>query len=173
MRYIKVVLLVLIFFFFAIFVVQNHGILGQDVAFRLNLFVIPPLESIPLPLYFIVLIALVLGALVCVLFLAGDRIKMTFALHRANKRINVLEQEVAQLRAIPLTGSAYKALPEAGDTHKDVRSKAASRAAPTVIAPEETASGEKPAEADTNGKSAADNYNNSASSDSPEPKSGD
>lgn len=107
MRYIKVILLVLIFFFFAIFVVQNHGLLGQEISFRLDLIVIPPLESIPLPLYLVLLVTLVLGAFICVLFLAGDRIKMTFALHRANKRINVLEQEVASLRALPLTGE-YK-----------------------------------------------------------------
>ncbi len=112
MRYIKVVLLVLIFFLFAVFVVQNHAVLGQDVAFHLNLFVLPPFESIPLPLYFVMLMALLLGALVCVLFLAGDRIKITFALRRARKKINTLEREVAQLRAIPLTGNAYKALDE-------------------------------------------------------------
>ena len=144
MRYIKVVLLVLIFFFFAIFVEQNHGILGQDVAFQLNLFVIPPLESIPLPLYFIVLIALVLGALVCVLFLAGDRIKMSFAMHRANKRINVLEQEVAQLRAIPLTGNAYKALPEADDA--EISPPSSVKTTPPVIVAEAAPDAPKPSD---------------------------
>lgn len=109
MRYIKIVLLVLIFFFFAIFIIQNNELLGQNISFRLDLFVIPPLESIPLPLYFVVLITLLLGALVCVLFLAGDRIKMSFVLRRANKRINLLEHEVASLRALPLTENAYRA----------------------------------------------------------------
>lgn len=109
MRYIKVVLLVLVFFFFAIFIAQNHSLLGQDISFRLNLFVVTPLESIPMPLYFVLLITLILGAFVCVLFLAGDRIKMSFALYKANKRINVLEQEVNSLRALPITDKEYKA----------------------------------------------------------------
>ena len=109
MRYIKVVLLVLVFFFFAIFIAQNHSLLGQSVSFRLNLLVVTPLESIPMPLYFVLLITLILGALVCVLFLAGDRIKMSFALYKANKRINVLEQEVNSLRALPIADKKYKA----------------------------------------------------------------
>lgn len=109
MRYIKVVLLFIIFFFFAIFVVQNHAGLGQNVSFRLDLFVIPPWESIPLPFYVVLLITLLLGAFICVFFLATDRIKISFALHKAQKRINILEQEVASLRAIPLTEKTYKA----------------------------------------------------------------
>ena len=113
MRYIKVLLLVLIFFFFAVFVVQNNAVLGQKVSFCLDLFMMPPLESIPLPLYFVLLTALLLGALVCLLFLAGDRIRMSMALRRAKKKIGVLEREVAQLRAIPLSGKeSCKALEE-------------------------------------------------------------
>lgn len=134
MRYIKVVLLVLIFFFFAIFVAQNHGLLGQDISFRLDLFVIPPLESIPMPLYFVMLIALVLGALVCVLFLAGDRIKMTFAMHRANKRINLLEQEVASLRALPLTGEYKTVSDKIQPVHSDGKPAPSAPAAMTSAA---------------------------------------
>ena len=102
MRFIKVFLLVLIFFFFTCFVSQNHTVLGQNLSFRLDFFVLPVYESIPLPLYFIVLIAFLVGALVCLLILLGDRLRAGFALRKARKRINVLEQEVALLRALPL-----------------------------------------------------------------------
>ncbi len=108
MRFIKVLLLVLIFFFFTIFVIQNHAVLGQSLSFRLDFFVLPVYESIPLPMYFIVLIAFLTGGLVCLLILLGDRIKVAFALHKARKRVNVLEQEVTMLRALPLKEGSLK-----------------------------------------------------------------
>ena len=108
MRFIKVLLLVLIFFFFTIFVIQNHAVLGQSLSFRLDFFVLPVYESIPLPMYFIVLIAFLTGGLVCLLILLGDRIKVAFALHKARKRVNVLEQEVTLLRALPLKEGSLK-----------------------------------------------------------------
>lgn len=116
MRFIKIFLLVLIFFVFAVFVLQNHTVLGEDISFRFDVFVWPPFESIPLPMYFIVLAAFFIGAFICLLFLAGDRIKALFALRRAHKRIRVLEQEVASLRALPLTPRAYKADSNKTDT---------------------------------------------------------
>lgn len=128
MRYIKVMLLFIVFFFFATFVVQNHTSLGQNISFRLDLFVFPPCETIPLPFYIVLLITLLLGAFICVFFLAGDRIKMTFALHKAQKRINILEQEVASLRALPLTEKTYKAPTDASDA----------KSSTTVLAPSTT-----------------------------------
>ncbi|MBQ4132143.1 MAG: LapA family protein, partial [Desulfovibrionaceae bacterium] len=72
-------------------------------------------------------VTLFLGALVSVLFLASDRIRMSMAVRRARKRIAVLEREVAQLRAIPL--KPLKALEEGRpEPEKEVSS------APGVIA---------------------------------------
>lgn len=102
MRFIKVFLLVLVFFLFTVFVIQNNEVLGQNISFKFDIFFLPHLQSIPLPVYFILLIAFFVGALVCLLFLFSDRVKNFFALHKAKKRIQVLENEVTSLRTLPL-----------------------------------------------------------------------
>lgn len=102
MRFIKVFLLVLVFFLFTVFVTQNNEVLGQNISFKFDMFFLPHLQSIPLPVYFILLISFFIGALVCLLFLFSDRVKNFFALHRAKKRIQVLENEVTSLRTLPL-----------------------------------------------------------------------
>ena len=50
MRYIKVFLLVLVFFFVMMFFVQNQGSFSDPVVLRLDLLFLTPMESIPMPL---------------------------------------------------------------------------------------------------------------------------
>ena len=51
MRYIKVFLLVLIFFIVMMFFVQNQASFADPVVLKLDLLVMEPIETIPLPLY--------------------------------------------------------------------------------------------------------------------------
>ena len=62
MRYIKVLLLVLLIFFSLVFFFQNQTALSTAMTLKLNLFFVPEMTSIPLPFYFIVIVAFFVGA---------------------------------------------------------------------------------------------------------------
>lgn len=102
MRYIKVLLLVLVFFVTMMFFVQNHEILGQTVTLKLDFFFNPAMSSIPLPFYFMILGAFVLGAVATFALLVYDRLRLANNLRKANRRIKALEKEVNSLRTLPL-----------------------------------------------------------------------
>ena len=65
MRYIKALVLVLIFFVAMIFLFQNQASLSQTLSFRLDLLFMPAMTSIELPFYFVLLAAFLLGAILC------------------------------------------------------------------------------------------------------------
>ena len=90
MRYIKVFLLVLVFFFVMMFFVQNQGSFSDPVVLRLDLLFLTPMESIPMPLYSLMLICFALGALM----LMWDRMTATGCLAGARRRITSLEKQL-------------------------------------------------------------------------------
>ena len=110
MRFIRVFLAILIFFLAVIFVVQNSDFLGETVQLRMDLFVLPVQKTIPLPFYFIVLVAFLLGGLLAIAFLLLDRIRLGLGLTSARRRIKHLERELNNLRTLPLTTGSSNAL---------------------------------------------------------------
>ena len=64
----------------------------------LNLFFMEPMSSIPLPLYFMLIAAFALGALLSVCFLVWDKMHGTARFMKARWRINQLEREVEKLQ---------------------------------------------------------------------------
>ena len=84
MRYIKVLLLVLLIFFSLVFFFQNQTALSTAMTLKLNLFFVAEMTSIPLPFYFIVIVAFFVGALLAVALLLWD--KMT--IDRKSTRLN-------------------------------------------------------------------------------------
>lgn len=72
MRYIKVLLLAIVFLSCSRILFQNQGPLSQDMVLTLHLFFIPPMHSIPLPFYFLVIAAFALGSLLTLSFLVWD-----------------------------------------------------------------------------------------------------
>ena len=102
MRFVKVLVLVLVFFISMMFFVQNNAVLSQAVTLKLDLFFDTAWSSIELPFYFMVLCAFLLGALCTMLMLMVSRLRAGAALRRANKRIRVLEKELNSLRNLPL-----------------------------------------------------------------------
>lgn len=102
MRFVKVLVLVLVFFISMMFFVQNNAVLSQTVTLKLDLFFDTAWSSIELPFYFMVLCAFLLGALLTMLLLMISRMRAGAALRRANKRIRVLEKELNSLRNLPL-----------------------------------------------------------------------
>ena len=99
MRYIKVLLLVLIFFVSMIFLFQNQETLGKDMTLRLHLFFLSPLQPLSLPTYFILLAGFLLGALVATALLLWEKISLSAKLMKAQWHIRNLEKEVAKYAA--------------------------------------------------------------------------
>lgn len=98
MRYVKVLLLVLLIFFSLVFFFQNQAPLSTAMTLKLNLFFIPEMTSIPLPFYFIVIVAFFVGALLAVALLVWDKMHLTARYMKAKWRVSALEREVAKLK---------------------------------------------------------------------------
>ena len=94
MRYIKVFLLVIVFFFVMMFFVQNQSSFADPVVLRLDLLFMPPKESIPLPLYSLMLICFALGALMVLLMLMWDRMAASSHLAGARRQVKSLEKQL-------------------------------------------------------------------------------
>jgi ATP adenylyltransferase len=99
MRYIKVLLLVLIFFISMLFLFQNQETLGKDMALQLNLFFLPPMKPAALPTYFILLAGFLLGALFAMALLLWDKLALSTRLMKAQWKVRNLEKEVARYAA--------------------------------------------------------------------------
>lgn len=98
MRYLKVLLLALFIFFAVLFFIQNQAPLSQQMSLTLNLFFIPPFESIPLPFYFVVVGAFVIGCLLSALWLLWEKFNASARLMKRKWKIAALEKELAQTR---------------------------------------------------------------------------
>lgn len=97
MRFLKVLILVVAIFLALVFLFQNQTALSQDMVLTLNLFFVPPMSSIPLPFYFLIIAGFVLGALLSICFLVWDKVHNSARLMKARWRIGQLEREVASL----------------------------------------------------------------------------
>lgn len=100
MRYIKVLLLVLVFFLSMIFFFQNQEALSKEMVLKLNLFFTPPMASIPLPFYFLVLASFLLGSFVAFIALVWDKMHLSARHMKATWRVRTLEKEVTALKAV-------------------------------------------------------------------------
>ena len=96
MRYIKVLLLVILFFLVMMFFVQNQGAFSQAVPLKLDLLFLPPVESAPMPFYTLLIICFVLGALCILAMLMWERVSLSANLTVANMRVRSLEKELAK-----------------------------------------------------------------------------
>jgi hypothetical protein len=95
MRYLKVLLLVLAFFFSMLFLFQNQEILAREMPLKLDLFFLPPMQPTPLPTYFILLAGFLLGALCAMALLVWDKLALSAKLMKARWKIRDLEKELA------------------------------------------------------------------------------
>jgi len=99
MRYIKVLLLVLIFFVSMLFLFQNQETLSRNMALSLNLFFLPPMKPVTFPTYFVVLASFLLGALLIMAWLLWDKLALAAKLMKAEWKVRKLEKEVAKYEA--------------------------------------------------------------------------
>lgn len=98
MRYLKVLLLAVFFFLAMIFFFQNQQPLSQQTELGLNLFFIPPMKSIPLPFYFIVIAAFFVGCIMTLSLLLWDKFTIGARLVKAKWQVSSLERQVNTLQ---------------------------------------------------------------------------
>ena len=98
MRYVKVLLLAILFFLALVFFFQNQNALSQNLVLTLNLFFLPSMASIPLPFYFMVVAAFFVGAVLALGFLVWDKVNLSARLMKSKWRVSSLEREVEKLR---------------------------------------------------------------------------
>jgi len=109
MRFIKVLLLVVVFFLCMVFFQQNTAELSQAITLKVDL-LYQSWETIPLPIYFLILGAFVFGAFAVTFFFLLERVRLGSAIRKARKQLKKLEKEVNALRTNPLDEKAN--LPE-------------------------------------------------------------
>lgn len=97
MRYLKVLGLVALFFFSMLFFVQNHEILIQELALELKVFGWH-YQTEAVPFYLLILMAFVVGSLLCTLYFFLERVRLSKQCKQLRKEVDTLEREVASLR---------------------------------------------------------------------------
>ncbi|MBN2141357.1 MAG: LapA family protein [Desulfovibrionaceae bacterium] len=106
MRYLKIVLLVLFFVISMIFFIQNNDILSQKIVLGLNVLFLD-LHSAEMPLYFMILAAFLLGAILTTAHFLVEKLRLSNQLRTCRARLSGLEEEVNSLRNLPLDEQSY------------------------------------------------------------------
>ena len=96
MRYIKVLLAIVFFYFVMLFFVQNQDALSQTMQLKLDLMFIPPMQSLPLSFYMLALICFLLGGICTLIMLLWDRLTMSAQLSGNRRRLKAAEKEAAK-----------------------------------------------------------------------------
>ena len=95
MRYLKVLLLVLVFFLVMLFFVDNQAAFTAKFPLTLDLRVIPAFTTAtPVPCYFMLLGAFLIGGLLTLAMLLWDRLSLSARLGVSKVRANSLERDV-------------------------------------------------------------------------------
>ncbi|MBR5734530.1 MAG: hypothetical protein IKX79_03180 [Desulfovibrionaceae bacterium] len=95
MRYLKVLILVLIFFLVMLFFVDNQAAFTTPFQLTLNPRFMDPLTTkTPVPCYYLLLASFVLGGLITLAMLIWDRVSCTARLSLAKLRASSLEKDL-------------------------------------------------------------------------------
>lgn len=112
MRYIKVLILAVFFFLALVFFFQNQIALSQKIPLTMDLFFIPPFTSIPLPFYFLVVGAFLVGCLLSLCWLLWDKfstsaklVKTRWKLQSSEAALARVNKELEKYKAIPAVTS--------------------------------------------------------------------
>jgi hypothetical protein len=111
MRYVKVLLFIVFFYFVMLFFVQNQEALSQSTSLKLDVMFLPPMESIPLSFYILMLISFLLGGVYALLMLIWDRLTLCAQLGAARRRADSDRKELD--KALETTESVRKDLDSA------------------------------------------------------------
>lgn len=136
MRYVKVLVLAVFLFLALIFFFQNQAALSQQMEMSLNLFFLPPMQSIPLPFYFIVIAAFFVGCVLSLFWLAWDKVLSSSKLMKTKWQVSRLQTDVDKLQKQLL--DAHEKLSRMQDAPKEAQvelRKSDPRALPSSDAP--------------------------------------
>ena len=111
MRYVKMLLLLALFFLTVVLLAQNMEALSAPLGLSLALFG-TVLFDVQQPIYLYLLTLAVAGSTICTLYFLCEKIRLSRELSRSGKKINDLEQEVNSLRNLPLEGGGFNGEPE-------------------------------------------------------------
>jgi len=114
MRYVKMLLVLALFFLSMVMFAQNMETLNAPLALSMELFG-TVIFAWAQPMYIALLSLFVLGGLICTLYFLCEKIRLTREVSQANKKIASLEQEVNSLRNLPLDDNNYSAETESKD----------------------------------------------------------
>ena len=104
MRYVKALLVILLFVLGLTFFLQNSQIFTATLSVRFEVMDWGG-RSQPIPLYMFMVLAFLVGGLITLLYLAADKIKLHRELKRRKSRIGSLEKELSSLRNMSLEQS--------------------------------------------------------------------
>lgn len=96
MRYLKVLVLVMLIFVIMMFFVQNQTSFASTVILKIDMFFFPLMESMPLPLYAIMLMSFAVGALLVLAMLIWDRMTLSGRLISTRYKANGLEKQLVK-----------------------------------------------------------------------------
>jgi len=96
MRYIKVLLAIVFFYFVMVFFVQNQESLSQTMQLKLDLMFAPPMKSMPLSFYMLALICFLAGGICTLFILLWDRLSISASLSGNRRRLKTMEKELAK-----------------------------------------------------------------------------
>lgn len=123
MRFIKVLLLLVLFVFGLLFFVQNSAVLGSELKLQFDLYYNDlKWTSDGVPFYFVILAAFAVGMLFATCCLLIDRIRLGCALMSQKRALRNLENALARQGGaqskdavvLDATGSQVKELPQKG-----------------------------------------------------------
>jgi putative membrane protein len=101
MRYVKALLVILLFVFGLTFFLQNSQVFTATLSVRFEVLDWGG-RSGPIPFYMYLLLAFLVGGLISFLYLAADKLKLHRELKRRKSRISSLEKELSSLRNMSL-----------------------------------------------------------------------
>lgn len=106
MRFLKSIFLIVFFVVAMLFFFQNTAELNKTVSIVLDFFLVK-YQTLPIPMYALVLASFGVGGIVTVLFFLIDKVRLSSELKACRRRMAALEQEVNSLRNLPLDGQSY------------------------------------------------------------------
>ena len=133
MRYIKVLLMVLLIFLALVFFFQNQKPLSPEMVLTLNLFFVPPMSSISLPLYFVVASAFVVGAVLATCFFWWNKVSMSTRLMTSKWRVRSLEKELLKAQKAIATQDKREAILKAKAAREEKKETPAIETAATPV----------------------------------------
>lgn len=98
MRYIKALILLVLFFVGTVFFIQNADILTKETELTLRLYFVPEMKSLKLPFYYLMLGSFFAGGILLFALLWWGNAKRMAKLAAANAKIFALESQVCSLK---------------------------------------------------------------------------